>query len=474
MRPLRAAVIGAGHLGSIHARRLLALPEFALVAVADPLPERRTALADSCHVEAVADHRVLLGKIDAAIVATPTRWHHAIALELLRHGVHLLVEKPLAATAAQAWELVEAARRAGVVLQVGHVERFNPAWLAALPHLSEPRLILARRQAPHAMRSTDIGVVLDLMIHDLDLAWAINRTTVSYVHAVGQCLFGRLEDLAHAEVVFSNGCVASLTASRASRQAARSMEIWCSHGQVSLDFTAPSASLAEYRPAVIAGELDIDRLTAEARAQLKPRLLDEYVPLRPLIEGSARSGGAGVDAITAELADFGECIRTGRRPRACGEQAAAVLEIAEQITSVIHTAPGAIRYPAWPTPHAAPLSAIASTSAVPLSPSVAITAAPLSPSPAATTVPLSTSAAATAAPLSARAAATPGPLPAATTTTAVPLSASAAVTAAPLSSSAAATVDSAHAIAGPHFAARPLQHPAEQPTQQPAAKREAG
>lgn len=363
MRPLRIAVIGAGYLGSIHARRLLALPEFALVAVADPLPEQRTALAASCHAEAVADHRVLLGKIDAAIVATPTHWHHAIALDLLRHGVHLLVEKPLAATAAQAWELVETARRAGAVLQVGHVERFNPAWLAALPHLSEPRLISARRQAPHAMRSTDIGVVLDLMIHDLDLAWAINRTTVSYVHAVGQCLFGQLEDLAYAEVVFSNGCVASLTASRASRCRQRSMEIWCPHAQVCIDFAAASASVAEYHPALIAGELDIDQLTPHARSQLKPRLLDEYVPQRSLTE-AASSGAKGVDAITAELADLSECIRTGRRPRACGEQAAAVLEIAEQITSAIHAASRALRFSSRPTaPQAAPLSVSTATTA---------------------------------------------------------------------------------------------------------------
>lgn len=346
MRPLRTAIIGAGHLGSIHARRMAALPQFQLVAVADPLPEPRTCLAAAYHTEAVADYRLLAGKIDAAIIATPTRWHHAIALDLLRRGVHLLVEKPLAPTAAQAWELVEAAQRAGAVLQVGHVERFNPAWTAALPHLANPRFICARRQAPHALRSTDIGVVLDLMIHDLDLAWALNRTAVSHVHAVGQCLFGRLEDLAHAEIVFANGCVASLTASRASRRMERTMDVWCPHGQASLDFAAQSASLAEYAPALLAAEVDVELLSPQQRAQLKPRLLDDYVPLRPLTESGTMA--AAPDAITAELCELHECVRTGRKPRASGEQAAAVLEIAEQIIQAIHAAPQAARTRAQP------------------------------------------------------------------------------------------------------------------------------
>ena len=361
MRPLRIALIGAGHLGNIHARRLAALPGFSLAAVVDPLPEHRTALAAAYHAEPLADYRPLAGKIDAAIVATPTRFHHGIARDLLQQGVHLLVEKPLAATAAQAWELVEAARRAGVVLQVGHVERFNPAWTAALPHLSEPRFISARRQAPHALRSTDIGVVLDLMIHDLDLAWSLNRTSVSHVRAVGQCLFGTREDLAHAEIEFANGCVASLTASRASRRVERSMEIWCRHGQAWLDFAIPSASLAEYGPAVQAGALDVDRMTAQARAQLKPCLLDEYAPLRQLTDaaalGSEAAQGHATDAITAELIDLHECIRTGRRPRVCGEQAATVLEIAERVIGAMHAAPSAARGGAWPAKPQAPLAA---------------------------------------------------------------------------------------------------------------------
>jgi len=359
VRPLRVAVIGAGHLGGIHARRLTALPDFSLEAVVDPLPEQRAAVAAACHCEALAHHRPLLGKIDAAIIATPTRWHHAVALELLQHGVHLLVEKPLAATAAEAWELVEAARRAAVVLQVGHVERFNPAWTAALPHVIEPRLILARRQAPHALRSTDIGVVLDLMIHDLDLAWALNRTAVVHVQAVGQCLFGQREDLAHAQIVFANGCVACLTASRASRRAERSMEIWCRHGQIQLDFAAPAASLAEYQPAIMAGELDVELLPPRERAQLKPRLLDEYLPLRQLA-GESGSTSPPTDAITAELCDLHECIRTGKRPRVSGDQAAIVLEIAEQISHSIHAArPGVQPLPPTLSPQASPAAGTA-------------------------------------------------------------------------------------------------------------------
>ncbi len=144
MKPLRTAVIGAGHLGRFHAQKLARMDGVQLVGVADPAEERRLVVAAECLTQAVADHRELLGQIDAAVIASPTRWHHAIALELLDRGIHLLVEKPLAATAGQCDELVRAARHSGAVLQVGHVEQFNPAWEPLrrtwpVPSTSRPR-----------------------------------------------------------------------------------------------------------------------------------------------------------------------------------------------------------------------------------------------------------------------------------------------------------------------------------------------
>ena len=192
------------------------------------------------------DLRELGGKIDAAIVAAPTRFHHQVARGLLADGVHLLVEKPLTAAYAEASELVETARRHGAVLQVGHVERFNPAFTAARPHFGAAKYISAVRRSGFSFRSTDIGVVLDLMIHDIDLVLAIVRSPVRHVEALGLALFGQHEDVANVRLAFENGCVAELSALRASRAAAAR---WTSgrRGLVSLDFSARTAAVV--RPA---------------------------------------------------------------------------------------------------------------------------------------------------------------------------------------------------------------------------------
>ena len=169
MRRLRLAVVGVGHLGRIHARLALGLENVELAAVVDPLEANRFQVAVDCGAQALADHRELIGRVDAAVIATPTRFHHQVGMDLLSHGVHLLIEKPLAGSLAEAEELAAEAQRRGLVLQVGHVERFNPAWSAALPHLRDPKYIEAVRCGPFSFRSTDIGAVLDIMVHDLDL-----------------------------------------------------------------------------------------------------------------------------------------------------------------------------------------------------------------------------------------------------------------------------------------------------------------
>ncbi|MEX0977936.1 MAG: Gfo/Idh/MocA family oxidoreductase, partial [Pirellulales bacterium] len=214
MNNLKLAVVGAGHLGRIHARLLAEMSDVELVGIVDPLPTARDKAAADCGTSALADHRLLMGRVDGAVIATPTRLHHAVALDFLRAGTPLLVEKPLAATVAEADELVETARRHGTVLQVGHIERFNPAFVAAAGRVGRPRYVDAVRAAPFTGRSTDIGVVHDLMIHDIDLVLSLVDAPLVRVEAVGLPILGQNEDVAQARLEFADGCVANLSASR--------------------------------------------------------------------------------------------------------------------------------------------------------------------------------------------------------------------------------------------------------------------
>jgi predicted dehydrogenase len=228
MTPLRLAVIGAGHLGRIHARIAAGIDEIKLVAVADPVAQCRDAAAAEGKTRAVADYRELIGEIDAAILATPTNTHHTIGVELLSSGIPLFIEKPLTTNAAAADELVNLARKQGLVLQVGHVERFNPAltWVASEVH--DPKYIEATRTSGYSFRSTDIGVVLDMMIHDLDIVLAFANSAVKHVQALGISVLGGHEDMATARLTFASGCIAQLTASRVSFQQQRTMNIFTS------------------------------------------------------------------------------------------------------------------------------------------------------------------------------------------------------------------------------------------------------
>ena len=330
MRPVRVAVIGVGHLGRIHARILAGMPGVTLSGVVDPLEDNRREIAAAHQTTAHVDHRELLGKIDAAVIATPTRFHCQVSRDLLAAGVHLLVEKPLAATSGQATEMVELARRRGVVLQVGHVERFNPAFLAAQPHLREPKYIEAVRQSGFSFRSTDIGVVLDLMIHDLDLVLSLVQSPLRRVDALGIALFGRHEDIVNARLTFENGCVAALSASRASHSAARTLHVWSAKGLAAIDLATRTVNLVRPSNAILRGALDVERLTPEEKDHLKQSLLTQHLPCESLaVEPS--------DPLTCELDDFLASVRTGRAPQVPGQAGLDTLTVAERILLQVQT-----------------------------------------------------------------------------------------------------------------------------------------
>jgi len=325
---LRVAVIGVGHLGRIHARLLKGVAGAKLVAVVDPSESNRAQAAAETGAEACADYRGLVGRIDAAIVATPTRYHHAVACDLLRAGVHVFVEKPLAPSVEQATEMVELADRHGALLQVGHVERFNPAWNEALPYLGEPKFISACRTSGYSFRSTDIGAVLDLMIHDIDLALWLTRSRVVSVEALGIALFGQEEDIAHARLVFEDGCVAALSACRASYAMQRTIQTWSRRAFASIDLGQRTAEVIRPSEGLLRRELHLEAIQPSQFAEMKERLLQEHLPRTTF---TAEAG----NPLQEELQEFAASIQTGVAPRVTGEQGLAAVEVAERILASI-------------------------------------------------------------------------------------------------------------------------------------------
>ncbi|HEY2882848.1 MAG TPA: Gfo/Idh/MocA family oxidoreductase [Pirellulales bacterium] len=328
--PIRLAIIGAGYLGRIHARLAQQVPDFQLVAVVDPQPDARRLAQNECQAPVLADYHELLGQIDAAVVATPTRFHHHVSVELLSHGIHLLIEKPIATSIAEADDILAAANQHGCRVQVGHIERFNPAWNQPnlLGMLRNPKYIEACRTSGYTFRSTDIGAVLDIMIHDLDLVLHFANSPVRSVQALGVSVLGNHEDVAQARLEFANGCVANLSASRVSFKSVRQMQVWSEQGCVALDFAVRSAAAIRPVTELAQREFDLDDLSPESRSHLKDHLFEDLLPIE-------RYQADEQNALLEELKDFAGCLREHREPRVTGLQGRNVLDVAEQIVQAI-------------------------------------------------------------------------------------------------------------------------------------------
>jgi predicted dehydrogenase len=240
----------------------------------------------------------------------------------------MLVEKPITSTLAEADELLAVAARHGVLVQVGHVERFNPVLSPVLPHVREPKYIDACRASTFKFRSTDIGVVFDLMIHDIDLVLSLARSPVKEVDALGVSVFGQFEDVANARLTFENGCVATLTASRASYQAVRQMQIWSERAFASLDFATRTARLVHPHDSLLRREFDAGNLSNAETEHLKDHLFEDLLRIED-------TQGEPCDQLTAELVDFADSIRMGRAPRVSGEQGRNAVAVAERVLAKI-------------------------------------------------------------------------------------------------------------------------------------------
>ncbi|MBI4353902.1 MAG: Gfo/Idh/MocA family oxidoreductase [Candidatus Omnitrophica bacterium] len=257
---VRVAVVGVGHVGALHAQIYATLPHVKLVAVCDLDQAKAQALATQLGCQAVASPGELKGLAEAASVATPTSSHATVGKQLLEAGLHVLMEKPLAESLEGADQLIDLARRRRVSLQVGHIERFNSAIQEAKRHLTHPRFIEVHRLSPYPFRGLDVSVILDVMIHDLDLVLDVVGTTPSRIDAVGVSVLSQSEDIANARLTFPTGCVANLTASRVSDETLRRFRVFQEDGYMSIDSKDQSVELARKVDHTIRREtLPVDR-----------------------------------------------------------------------------------------------------------------------------------------------------------------------------------------------------------------------
>lgn len=303
-RAVRVAVIGVGHLGQHHARIYTDFPDVELVAVADVAEARRRDLSARLKVPALADYRALLGQVDAVSVAVPTAGHHEIARAFLLAGSDVLVEKPMTRTLAEADDLVAVAAAGERILQVGHSERFNGAVQALATQVQDPRFIEVHRMGPFPGRGTDVDVVLDLMIHDIDIVLNLVKSPVTSVSAVGVPVISDQVDIANARLEFASGCVANLTASRVSGERLRKIRVFQRDTSFVLDYANQELHL--FRE--VAGD-----------GSGKARLARIEVPV------------ARVEPLREELEGFLESVRTRRPPLISGEAGREAVAVATQI-----------------------------------------------------------------------------------------------------------------------------------------------
>ncbi|GAB4344519.1 MAG: Gfo/Idh/MocA family oxidoreductase [Desulfobulbaceae bacterium] len=237
MTKIRTGVIGVGYLGRFHAQKYAAMEDVELVGVADIDLSQAEKVAGECSTTPFTDYRDLLDRVDAVSIVVPTSHHHRVAMECLERGVDVLVEKPITVTLEEADELIARAAETGRILQVGHLERFNPAVMAMQPLLTHPLFIEAHRISVFKNRGTDVDVVLDLMIHDIDIILSIVSAPLKMIHTVGAPVITSLTDIANARLIFEDGCTANVTVSRISMDNIRRMRIFQPGTYLSVDFT---------------------------------------------------------------------------------------------------------------------------------------------------------------------------------------------------------------------------------------------
>jgi predicted dehydrogenase len=305
MKKVRVGVIGVGYLGQFHAEKYAGIPEAELVGLMDADQVRASQIAGKLKTQAVIDPAHLIGKVDAVSIVTPTILHHRIAKLFLEQGIHILLEKPMTETIEQADELIDIAARKNVVLQVGHIERFNPAVTAITSLLKTPRYINADRAAPFTIRCTDVNVVLDLMIHDLDIVMHLAGSALKAVSAAGISIITREIDMASARIVFHNGCIADITASRVSDEKKRLLRVFDDNAIYTSDYQTQKATMSRKQPGSVP-QLVVQDISRDRR-----------------------------DTLGDEIRAFVQSVQSGVRPLVSGIEGRRALALARTITDSI-------------------------------------------------------------------------------------------------------------------------------------------
>ncbi|MGB9699047.1 MAG: Gfo/Idh/MocA family protein [Thermodesulfobacteriota bacterium] len=321
MAKLRVGVVGIGYLGKYHVEKYAALPEVEIVGLADIVLERAKEWAEKVKAEAHADYHELLGKVQAVSIVVPPDRHYAIAKDFLTAGCHVLLEKPMAASIAEADDLIATAKKKGCLIQVGHLERFNPALMAAQKKISVPLFIEAHRLTPFRNRGVEVDVVLDLMIHDLDIILHLVKAEVEKIEAVGVPVLSDKVDIASARLEFKSGCIANITASRISFNDQRKMRIFQPDSYLTIDFAQKKAAIY-YRPKIEINE--------------HPSITMETIEVKP------------GDALQMEIQSFVHAVIQHRPPLVSGEEGrkalALALEINKQIQANLKKIPAIVSF----------------------------------------------------------------------------------------------------------------------------------
>ncbi len=302
MEKLKIGVIGVGHLGSIHAKVYSRLDNIKLIGICDCNLERAIEIGKKYHIASYSDYEDLFDKVDAVSIVVPTSLHYNIAKDFLNHNIHVLIEKPITKTLSEADELISIAKDKNLIIQVGHIERFNSAVLAIEPYLKKPKFIECQRLGPYHKRVQDVGVVLDLMIHDIDIVLGLMEQDVVNIEAVGLSTISNYEDVANVRLTFQDGTIADITASRVTKDVVRKMRIFQEDSYVSLDYVTQEAAIFK---------------------KTGDKIIGEKIKIRKK------------EPLKKELKSFIECARTGKRPIVSGIEGRRALQVALEIVEKI-------------------------------------------------------------------------------------------------------------------------------------------
>jgi len=321
-KKIRTAVIGVGHLGQHHARIFKGLEKSELVAVVDADPARVDEISERNHCGGMTDYTRLKGQVDAVSIAVPTGHHYQVAKWCFENGIHALVEKPLSFSVDEARELVELAEKRKVILQVGHVERFNPALRTIRDQLDDVSFIEAHRLSPFPFRSTDVGVIMDVMIHDLDIILDLMQSEVVAIRANATNVISKQhEDIANARLEFANGAVANVTASRISEKVARKMRMFCNSKYVNLDFAAKQAWIYKKSARFQDPNFDVAKLDMSGIDNMLAFVFSDLIQVEQVAI-------AEDEPLRAELSHFLECVEGGSQPQVAGTEGLRAIQLA--------------------------------------------------------------------------------------------------------------------------------------------------